>query len=103
MVPETVLRGLFSHINKKQNPAFGGICCSQLVLVTQTLPKSIGVKNPQILLLGSSLWGGKHIKQIIQSLSKTGGSSVGYFWQILDHCTTALSISSIPKFSHPVT
>jgi hypothetical protein len=23
----------------KQNPAIGGICCSQLVLVTQTLPK----------------------------------------------------------------
>ena len=31
-------KGRFVEPDKKQNPAFGGICCSQLVLVTQTLP-----------------------------------------------------------------
>jgi hypothetical protein len=31
--------GKFQPWDKKQNPAIGGICCSQLVLVTQTLPK----------------------------------------------------------------
>jgi hypothetical protein len=33
-------KGCFwDDLDIKQNPAFGGICCSQLVLVTQTLPK----------------------------------------------------------------
>jgi hypothetical protein len=40
---------------KKQNPAVGGICYSQLVLVTQTLPKSSEVSCPQKLLSVVSL------------------------------------------------
>gem|GEM_PF-5780233 len=48
-LPFEILRDPIRHffqpgslsLDKKQNPAFGGICCSQLVLVTQTLPKKI--------------------------------------------------------------
>jgi hypothetical protein len=35
----SVQQVLLEELYIKQNPAIGGICCSQLVLVTQTLPK----------------------------------------------------------------
>jgi hypothetical protein len=45
------LGGNIMVLAKKQNPAFGGICCSQLVLVTQTLPKEIEVSCPSKLFI----------------------------------------------------
>jgi len=40
----------------KQNPALSGICCSQLVLVTQTLPKKVEAVLASSIFIQASRW-----------------------------------------------
>jgi hypothetical protein len=72
-------RVALGRLNKKQNPASGGICCSQLVLVTQTLPKKVGRFALQDFYsyLSSILFGKVIlIHPFIASLSKTTCRSI---------------------------